>query len=134
VQVSDDRYLDGKPLIQSLGVAPYERPTRIRIDVRQYSLSEKAFNFWNQIGIQQRSTGSIFDPPPASFTGNIVNTQNENETVLGFFGASAVNQRYIVFDRFKVANFFPPPNSIPMGSGDCLTHVLGATNERPEGF
>ena len=47
----------------------------------------KAFEFYNLLREQATIRGTIFDPPPAAIRGNIINTIDPNEEVIGFFGA-----------------------------------------------
>jgi hypothetical protein len=133
VELSDDRYFNGNKLIQPVSIAPYERATRILINVSQYSMTQEAFRFWSLIGSQQQSTGSIFDPVPSRINGNIRSVDTE-ETVLGYFGASAVFEKFVVFNRQIAAEFSPPVNAKPLLMGDCRIQEVGATNLRPTGF
>lgn len=134
ITLADDRLTDGSRFVQSVGTAPYERPSRFQATVRQHSLTPAAFEFWKIILQQQETTGSIFDPPPAQVVGNIVNVNDPNDTPLGYFGASGVSELSIIFDRHKVAKFFFPPDYRPPLPGDCRLHEPNATNVRPEGF
>lgn len=70
------------------------------LNVKQYSISEEAFDFYNSIRKQQDNSGSIFDPTPANSTGNIISSSNPDEKVLGFFGAyGATDKRTFVHGR-----------------------------------
>jgi hypothetical protein len=132
-ELSDDTYFNGNKFIQPVSIAPYERATRILINVTQYSMTQEAFRFWSLIRSQQQSTGSIFDPVPSKINGNVRGV-NTDETVLGYFGASAVYEKFIVFNRQIAADFSPPLNAKPLLMGDCRTQEIGATNIRPTGF
>lgn len=133
VVVFADNYSEGKEFRELVAVAPYERITNIKVLVSQFSLSEPAYNFWQLISQQQNNTGSIFDPAPVGIKGNIKNV-NSDEVVLGFFGASAVTRKYIVFNRLVAANYVYPKNGKSLLEGDCLLQEQGATNVKPEGF
>jgi len=134
VVVSDDHLMNGNQFNKVVGIAPYERVTRFRAYVEQYSLTREAFEFWDRIRAQQESTGSIFDPAPAQIRGNVYNIEDNDETVLGYFGASSMRENAITFNRAKAANFRYPPNLIPSQYGDCLLQEFGATRIVPEGF
>lgn len=54
--------------------------------VEQRTISRQAYEYWENIRTVNNQNGSIFDIPPASVNGNIFNTQNQNEIVLGYFG------------------------------------------------
>jgi hypothetical protein len=58
--------------------------------IKQYTLSPEAFAFWNSIENQSLSGGGLFDAPPTQIIGNIRNTSNDDEVVLGYFTASSV--------------------------------------------
>ncbi|MAN88769.1 MAG: hypothetical protein CL555_18785 [Algoriphagus sp.] len=68
-----------------------------RIDVRQMSISQEAYRFLRLVKQQTEISGSVFDPPPASIRGNMINLENPEEVVLGYFivGAETVRRIYI---------------------------------------
>jgi Domain of unknown function (DUF4249) len=70
------------------------------IEVKQMSISEEAYLFWQQYEEQRTRTGSIFDPLPATIIGNVVNANDSKDFALGFFGVSGVSTK-----RFHV---YPP--------------------------
>ena len=53
--------------------------------VKQYSLGEEAFYYWNEMKKNSQEQGSLFDRQPALLESNIRNVNDENEKVLGFF-------------------------------------------------
>jgi hypothetical protein len=63
--------------------------------IRQFSLSEKEFDFWNNLKSVNESGGNIFDKQPYSVISNIYNIEDQNEKVLGYFRVSAVKTRRI---------------------------------------
>lgn len=66
----------------------------------QYSLSESAYTYWENIAKNINQAGSIFDTPPATVKGNIFNVNNPQEAVFGYFEAAAVKvQRVSVSDE-----------------------------------
>lgn len=69
----------------------------------QSALSDDAFEYWRKVNILANQVGSIFDTPPAKITGNIFNTTNSQEEVLGYF--QAVNESY---DRFFTLPYLLP--------------------------
>jgi hypothetical protein len=134
VLVKADAYINGQSFEEPIAIVPYDRATYYLAIIQQHAITRSSFLFWNAIKDQQVSTGSIFDPIPSSIKGNIFNVNNSDETVIGFFGASAVTERKVLINRFKESgNVSPTPNILPL-PGDCRTHIPRATNIKPEGF
>ncbi len=57
-------------------------------NIFQESLSLEAYQYWQKINLVLSQRGSIFDSPPGAVRGNIFNTSDQNELVLGYFYAS----------------------------------------------
>ena len=72
------------------------------MNIVQYALSDQAAEFWEQVEKQINISGSIFDPTPARIVGNIKNTQDEDEEVLGYFGAYGQSDRRVFLDNLDV--------------------------------
>lgn len=68
-----------------------------RTDIRQISVSAKAYRFLKLVKQQTEISGSVFDPPPASIRGNMISLDNPDEAVLGYFmvGGEARKRIYI---------------------------------------
>ncbi len=67
--------------------------------LEQYSLTREAFQFYKLLNDQLEIDGDIFDPPPASITGNIINTTNPDQKVIGYFHASDVYRDSIYIEN-----------------------------------
>ncbi len=61
--------------------------------VKQYSLGEEAFFYWNEMGKTSQEQGSLFDRQPALLKSNIRNVNDENEVVLGFFSMAGMVEK-----------------------------------------
>lgn len=73
--------------------------------VKQYSLSDTAYSYWNQLKKQNEETGGLYETQPAQIRGNISRVNNDNEIVLGFFNVAGLSEKRIfVSERF---HFFP---------------------------
>ncbi len=104
--------------------------------ISQYSISEDEFNYWSNIKEVIDIDGSLFDPPPGTVIGNIVNVDNVNDVAVGYFSVASVSfvRNFInsneldVFVRPKCAGFFFTP---PFGCMNCL-EVNSSTREKPE--
>jgi hypothetical protein len=134
IVINDDRYVNGNSFTKEVSIIPYERETKFLARVEQMSLSQRAFDFWNEILKQTTATGSIFDPAPAMVKGNMYNPNDLDEVVLGYFGASAVYKDSVLFDRFKVSGYVSASPRKPTLNGDCRPQEPFATNVRPSGF
>ena len=58
--------------------------------IRQYSMGEEAFHYWNELKKTSQEQGFLFDRQPALLKSNIHNVNDEKEIVLGFFTMSGV--------------------------------------------
>ena len=58
--------------------------------IKQYSVGEAAFHYWNELKKTSQEQGWLFDRQPALLNSNIRNINDESEVVLGFFSMSGV--------------------------------------------
>ncbi|HEX2926773.1 MAG TPA: DUF4249 domain-containing protein [Ruminiclostridium sp.] len=63
------------------------------ITVKQYSISEAEYEFWNNLQKVNESGSDIFASQPFPVISNIHNVTDPNEMVLGYFKVSAVSER-----------------------------------------
>ena len=61
--------------------------------VRQYSIGEAAFYYWNELKKTTQEQGWLFDQQPALLESNICNINDPSERVLGFFSMSGVKEK-----------------------------------------
>ena len=61
--------------------------------VKQYSLGEEAFHYWNELKKTSQEQGSLFDRQPALLKSNIHNVNDESEIVLGFFSMAGMVEK-----------------------------------------
>jgi hypothetical protein len=133
IAVLSDENLDGNIFTQQIVKIPYEQTTRFVVSVQQHSISQNAFIYWQLIATQRANTGSIFDPPPAQIRGNIFNTDNNEELVLGYFEASGITTTKLTIDRGILAKGIAPYKPI-FQEGDCRYVYPNTTIIRPPGF
>jgi hypothetical protein len=74
--------------------------------VKQYSINESEYNYWDKLQTISEQVGSLYDRIPSSVPSNVFCTNDSNEKVLGFFSVSAsTSKRVFVKDHFDgVAN------------------------------
>jgi hypothetical protein len=97
VNILSDQFTDGHEIIgRPVFYSPIYWYGYHYIQIKQYSISQQAYLFWQQYQAQTNRTGSILDPLPASLTGNIYNLADSNNLALGLFSASAVFAKKIL--------------------------------------
>jgi hypothetical protein len=75
------------------------------INVRQYALSQDAYNFLSLMKANTESLGSIFDAQPSQLKGNIHNLAHPDDQVIGFVSAGAIRQQRIFINRLSLDNW-----------------------------
>lgn len=98
------------------------------IEVQQLSLSGEAYHFWNLIEKQQKGSSDLFQPDAIKISGNIKNTNDESEKVLGFFGVSAVASKSLYIQPYEVPYPIPDIDIVPYS---CLDYFKNPTTEQP---
>ena len=106
INVFSDKLVNGNEIIQPVFYSPLYWFGSHFIEVKQYSLNEDIYLFW-QLYLQQTNlTGSILDPLPASLFGNIHNALDSNDIALGYFEASAVTTKKVVVIPFFLQEYY----------------------------
>ncbi|GAB3899696.1 hypothetical protein GCM10028803_21270 [Larkinella knui] len=91
-----DQAIDGREIRKKLVIkSPIRSIGPHFVEVKQYSLTKEAYQFYRLFQEQQSRTGTIFDPLPASVIGNIRQENKPEQRGLGFFRASAVTVKRI---------------------------------------
>lgn len=72
---------------------------RYSILVKQESITKKAYEYFMMMKKNTESVGSIFDPLPSEWEGNIRCISNPDEGVIGFLTASSVTEKRIFITR-----------------------------------
>ena len=94
--------------------------------VKQYAISQAAYDFWKLQEDQSENAGTLFDPIPAKIPGNISNPDDPGEPVLGFFEASGVST-----SRIFISNeILPSQVYVPSDFEYCKFQAL--INPTPE--
>jgi len=114
--------------------------TKYSILVRQYALTNDAYIFWQNLKTNTEKLGSIFDAQPSQINGNIHNTNNATEPVIGYISVSTVQTKRIFITRAQLpaswetvypytcgidSNYFSNPRS---GGNDVLLSLLRIPN------
>lgn len=83
--------------------------------IKQYSLSDTAYRYWDEMRINSLEQGGLFTKQPLAIKGNLSMADNPDQRVLGFFTVSAVKERRIFarnvtnlpFEEMSTCNPFP---------------------------
>lgn len=100
---------------------------RYMIAIKLSSLTKEAFQFLELVKEQLSISGDIFDPPPATIRGNMINLNNPDEDVIGYFRASdvATDTIYVTMEQL------PDPLPIDWLNDDCRVIEFATTIEPP---
>lgn len=82
-------YLSRKLVAQKRLLDKAEFIEKHYFNVLQYSLTKEAHEYWEKVVQLANPSGDIFDLPPAALYGNVYNTKDKNEIVLGYFEVAA---------------------------------------------
>ncbi|MEM7659502.1 MAG: DUF4249 domain-containing protein [Bacteroidota bacterium] len=88
--------------------------------VKQYTLSEGAYEFWRRAQNVSENLGGLFDPIPTQVNGNIRNVDDPEEQVLGYFSADGLSTKRIFITRLA----FGPDPWVRRGFEDCRLVLL----------
>jgi hypothetical protein len=70
--------------------------------VKQYSLTEDEFTYWDKLRNISEQVGGLYDITPSSIPSNITCIENPGEKILGYFSVSATSsKRVFVKDNFS---------------------------------
>jgi hypothetical protein len=73
--------------------------------VRQYSLSEDEYLYWDRVRNISEQVGNLYDLIPAAIPNNIYCIENPDVKILGYFSVSATrSKRIFIKDNFKGQN------------------------------
>jgi len=72
--------------------------------VKQQSLTRRSYVYWEKMKAQSRETGGLYESQPSSGIGNIYNTTDPNQVVLGIFYATQQRTKRIMVDNMSSEN------------------------------
>ena len=75
---------------------------RYSVLVRQNALTRKSYDYWSILSSNTEDVGSIFDKQPSNFDSNIINMNNPEEVVLGYFSVFSETQKRIFISSSDV--------------------------------
>lgn len=87
------------------------------IEVRQQVLTESSYQFWEGLKKTTENIGGLFDPLPYRLIGNVHNTANPNEPVLGYVSGGATHKLRIFIDIDDLPDDMQIQSSVIRGCG-----------------
>jgi hypothetical protein len=98
--------------------------TRYSMLVKQNVLSKDAYEWKEKLKKNTEELGSIFDAQPSETTGNIHNTADPTEQVIGFVECSSQTTKRIFINRYDLPNVF-----VHTGYEDCSLDSVALTKD-----
>ena len=108
-----------------------ELNVRYTIEVYQFAMDEDGYRFWRDLKETNETTGSLFDTQPFPLTGNVRNTADSQEPVLGYFDMATASSKRIYIDNKDV----PEDVLVPSLFTECISNpgdTLVAPNDVPD--
>ena len=85
--------------------------------VKQFALSEESYQFWKDLKDSNESAGTLYDSQPFQVTSNIINIQDNNLPVLGYFEMTSEASKRL----FITKDDLPHNIYIPTYYPECLS-------------
>ncbi|MFN3758085.1 MAG: DUF4249 family protein [Algoriphagus aquaeductus] len=137
MNIRSNEAFEGKEIDLKVGEIPLSSLGRYLAMTEVITLTEFGQQYLSQVDLQQRNTGSIFDPAPFRIKGNIQSVDSE-ETVLGGFFLFQKTATEKLFFRTQIRNesrelnhYFEP---LVMVGGTCRTYYTDALPTIPNSF
>ncbi len=131
INILADVYTDGQPQKNRLvAQIPLRQSNPTLVSVQQMSLSPNAFRYLKLLQDQSINTGTLADTPPAPIRGNIKNSKNEEELILGYFSVSSVSEKRLMMNRRNTTG--GSLNGLFAFFNNRLPLLEDASNERPD--
>jgi len=102
--------------------------------IRMYTMNEPEFQYWRSLNNLLENDGTLYDPPPGNVKGNLYNTEDATDQVIGYFSVSGVDyKRYFMNAQstgYTVRPLCDYSNRFNTPCGDCLI-LRNSTLDRP---
>lgn len=86
---------------------------RYSLLVKQFTLTDEAYTYYNSLQAISAQQGALYAQQPYQVQGNIKNTLNPDDPVLGYFLVAGIDQQRIYVDR-------PPADEVEFYYGTCV--------------
>lgn len=98
---------------------------RYSLLVRQYTLNEEAYRYWDQNRVSLQESGGLYSSQPSLAITNITNVSDTTAQVLGYFWAASVTSRRLTFNR-------PPGIAVPDEFCDLVDYAMLDEGRNPK--
>ncbi len=111
-----------------IAIIPRNSPkisVKYSILVKQFALTPKAFEYWDILKKNSEDLGGLFDAQPAQLFGNIHNTSNLKEPVIGYITASEIKEHRIFIRESEVQKEASQPecNEFAVSPGEAAQYL-----------
>jgi len=100
--------------LTSIALSAEKMESKYSILVRQYAVTQDAYNFYQNMKKNTEELGSIFDAQPSQISGNIHNSADPAESVVGYISATNVQLKRIFINHADL-----PGNVLPIYPYRC---------------
>lgn len=128
--IDDNLYCIGLTYVQGVSTTEYNNYLvhhRI-IYLKQYTLNNETYLYYNRMNDQLRSDGKLFDPIAVQLIGNIRCVTDPDKQAFGFFEASSVSSTAYTLDFRNLKNNQPflneTPYILPTKPYGCLVNEI----------
>jgi Domain of unknown function (DUF4249) len=88
------------------------------MEVIQYRIDAKAYEYWFQANQLANPEGSVFDPPPAKLQGNVFQENQPEQRLLGRFDLAAIDTATFTVEKdFFIKNGYSLPDPCYLDNG-----------------
>jgi len=87
---------------------------RYSMNLQQFTINEDAYLFWKNIEDQISEENPLYSSQPVNIMGNLINKQNPDETIFGFFTVASVKERRTFVNR---------PLDVPISYEVCFVNI-----------
>ena len=101
--------------------------------IKQYALTQEAFEHWQILEKNKKQRGTLFEGQPAQLTTNIQCVTNPTEPVIGFVSASSVKEMRLFIRNSEVAPWGRGPTGVAcdvllINPADAAIHLADPNN------
>jgi hypothetical protein len=115
---------------QLIGKIPVYSVTPALVEVMQFNISKKAYNYLSLTLKQGVETGGLADTPPATLIGNVQNTNKSEDNVSGYFIVAGMFKKPFWLDKKQTEGLGIPTIGLLGGRAEKL-EPTGPNTTRP---